>query len=198
MVGFDVSNDRISALKAHNDSTCEVTSEELAAASHLSLSNDKSSLMDCNVYIVTVPTPIDAYKRPDLSPLVTASKMIGSVVQRGDVVIYESTVYPGATEEECLPIIEKYSGLILNRDFFAGYSPERINPGDKKHKLTNILKVTSGSNAEVADYIDALYGSIITAGTHKASSIKVAEAAKVIENTQRDKHSAHQRACYYL
>ena len=186
VIGFDVKKSRIAELKSGVDSTLEVSAEELAEANNLSFSNDTTSLVDSNVFIVTVPTPIDLHKQPDLTPLVKASEMLGAVIKRNSIIIYESTVYPGATEEVCLPIVEKVSGLIFNKDFFAGYSPERINPGDKGHRLTSILKVTSGSNDEIADYVDALYASIITAGTHKTSSIKVAEAAKVIENTQRD------------
>ena len=185
-VGFDINQHRIDELRQGNDSTLEVDSEELATASQLSYVSETDQLKQCNVFIVTVPTPIDSYKRPDLSPLESASKMLGEVVSQGDVVIYESTVYPGATEEVCVPIVEKVSGLKFNRDFFAGYSPERINPGDKEHRVSTILKVTSGSTPEAADFVDALYRKIITAGTHKASSIRVAEAAKVIENTQRD------------
>lgn len=171
---------------AGHDSTLEVNDEELKSSSMLNFSSDIDQLIESNVYIVTVPTPIDQYKRPDLTPLLRASEMLGRVIQKGDVVIYESTVYPGATEEDCIPVVEQVSGLTFNVDFYAGYSPERINPGDKEHRVTNILKVTSGSNPEISDFVDALYGSIIEAGTHKASSIKVAEAAKVIENTQRD------------
>ena len=185
-VGFDVDQDRVDELIAGSDSTLEVEPCELKQATHLTYSTDLDALRNCNVYIVTVPTPIDEYKRPDLGALKAASRTIGQVIKKGDVVIYESTVYPGATEEACLPIIEDASGLKLNEDFFAGYSPERINPGDKDHRLTTITKVTSGSTPEAADFVDALYGSIVTAGTHKASSIRVAEAAKVIENTQRD------------
>ena len=185
-VGFDINQARVDELRAGRDSTLEVDSDELAAATRLTFSAQLDDIRGCNVYIVTVPTPIDAAKRPDLTPLVKASEALGKVIGKGDTVIYESTVYPGCTEEVCVPILEKASGLTFNRDFFAGYSPERINPGDKAHRVTNILKVTSGSTPEVADRIDALYGSIITAGTHKASCIKVAEAAKVIENTQRD------------
>ncbi|KNC67752.1 Vi polysaccharide biosynthesis UDP-N-acetylglucosamine C-6 dehydrogenase TviB [Pseudoalteromonas ardens] len=186
VLGFDINSSRVDELSKGNDSTLEVTTEELKAATSLRFASEKNELTDCTVFIVTVPTPIDDSNTPDLSPLQGASKMLGEFVKKGDVVIYESTVYPGATEEVCLPIIEKVSGLKFNVDFFAGYSPERINPGDKVNTLTNIRKVTSGSTPEVADFVDALYGSIITAGTHKASSIKVAEAAKVIENTQRD------------
>ena len=185
-VGFDVKAARIAELEAGEDTTLETTPDELASATQLSYTSDPAGLADCNVYIVTVPTPIDGAKIPDLSPLRAASRTLGELVKPGDTVIYESTVYPGATEEVCIPIIEQLSGLKYNEDFFAGYSPERINPGDKEHRVENILKVTSGSNPEVADFVDALYASIITAGTWKASSIKVAEAAKVIENTQRD------------
>jgi UDP-N-acetyl-D-glucosamine/UDP-N-acetyl-D-galactosamine dehydrogenase len=185
-VGFDIFDRRITELKAGIDRTLEVPSEELAVAAQLTYSADLEALRSCNVYIVTVPTPIDEYKRPDLTPLVKASESVGKVLARGDIVVYESTVYPGCTEEICVPILERESGLKFNLDFFAGYSPERINPGDKQHRLPSIMKVTSGSTPEIASYVDALYASIITAGTHKASSIKVAEAAKVIENTQRD------------
>jgi UDP-N-acetyl-D-galactosamine dehydrogenase len=164
----------------------EVDADELAAATRLRFSASLDDIRGCQVYIVTVPTPIDAAKRPDLTPLIKASEALGKVIKDGDVVVYESTVYPGCTEEVCIPILERISGLTYNRDFFAGYSPERINPGDKQHRVTSILKVTSGSTPEVADFVNRLYGSIITAGTHKASSLKVAEAAKVIENTQRD------------
>ena len=185
-IGFDIKQDRINELKRGVDSTLECSSEELAEGVHLSFSSNLSEIKQSNVYIITVPTPIDKYKTPDLTPLIKASEMLGKIVKKGDYVIYESTVYPGATEEDCIPLIEKESGLKLNEDFYAGYSPERINPGDKEHRVTNILKVTSGSTPEAATYIDNLYKSIITAGTHKASSIRVAEAAKVIENTQRD------------
>ena len=186
VVAFDINAARIAALQAGHDATLEVDDAELATARHLTYSSDLKDLAGCNVYIVTVPTPIDAHKRPDLTPLLKASETIGSVLKRGDVVIYESTVYPGATEEDCVPVLERVSGLRFNKDFFAGYSPERINPGDKLHRLPTITKVTSGSTPEVADFVDALYGSVVTAGTHKAPSIRVAEAAKVIENTQRD------------
>lgn len=186
VIGFDINRARIRSLLEGMDSTLEVSSDELAQAKLLSFTNDKDALADCNVFIVTVPTPIDANKKPDLSPLMGASTTIGGVLKKGDIVIYESTVYPGATEEDCVPILERESGLRFNVDFFAGYSPERINPGDKEHRVTNIKKVTSGSTPEAANFIDALYGEVITAGTHKAKSIKVAEAAKVIENTQRD------------
>lgn len=186
VVGFDINAARIAELRAGEDNTLEVDATELAEAKHLSFTDDPSDLAHCTTFIVTVPTPIDAHKRPDLTPLLKASEAIGKVLKRGDIVIYESTVYPGATEEDCVPVLEKTSGLTFNKDFFAGYSPERINPADKTHRLPNIIKVTSGSTPEIADNIDALYASIITAGTHKAPSIRVAEAAKVIENTQRD------------
>jgi UDP-N-acetyl-D-glucosamine/UDP-N-acetyl-D-galactosamine dehydrogenase len=186
VVGFDINQRRIDELKAGNDFTLETTQEELAAAKDLSYTTDLDDLRACNCYIVTVPTPIDEHKRPDLTPLIKASETVGKVLKKGDIVIYESTVYPGCTEEDCVPVIEKQSGLKFNRDFFCGYSPERINPGDKEHRVTTIKKVTSGSTSEIADLVDALYNEIITAGTHKAESIKVAEAAKVIENTQRD------------
>jgi len=185
-LGFDINAARVKALRGGVDSTCEVSSEELAGSSKLELSTDPEALRACNVFIVTVPTPIDAAKRPDLRPLIAASKTIAAVLKRGDTVVYESTVYPGCTEEVCVPILEGASGLVFNVDFFAGYSPERINPGDKEHRVTDILKVTSGSTPDAARFVDELYASIITAGTHKASSIRVAEAAKVIENTQRD------------
>ncbi|MEY2170469.1 MULTISPECIES: Vi polysaccharide biosynthesis UDP-N-acetylglucosamine C-6 dehydrogenase TviB [unclassified Rhodanobacter] len=185
-LGFDINQTRIAELRAGEDKTLEVDADELAAATRLTFSATLDDLRACNVYIVTVPTPIDAAKRPDLTPLVKASQMLGQVLKPGDIVVYESTVYPGCTEEVCVPLLEQGSGLVFNRDFFAGYSPERINPGDKLHRVTGILKVTSGSTPEVADFVNRLYGSIITAGTHRASSIKVAEAAKVIENTQRD------------
>jgi UDP-N-acetyl-D-galactosamine dehydrogenase len=185
-VGFDIRAARVEELRAGHDHTLEVDAAELAAATSLRFSAQLDGIRGCNVYIVTVPTPIDAAKRPDLTPLVKASESLGQVLKRGDIVVYESTVYPGCTEEVCIPILERVSGLAYNRDFFAGYSPERINPGDKQHRVTSILKVTSGSTPEVADFVNRLYGSIITAGTYKASCIKVAEAAKVIENTQRD------------
>ncbi|WP_086063075.1 Vi polysaccharide biosynthesis UDP-N-acetylglucosamine C-6 dehydrogenase TviB [Bordetella genomosp. 8] len=186
VLGFDINTDRIAELRQGRDHTLEVEPDELAAAAQLSFTADAAQLSQANVYIVTVPTPIDAYKQPDLTPLRKASETIGRVLKRGDIVIYESTVYPGATEEECVPVLERVSGLVYNRDFYAGYSPERINPGDKTHRVNTIKKVTSGSTPEVADLVDALYGEIVTAGTHKAASIRVAEAAKVIENTQRD------------
>jgi UDP-N-acetyl-D-glucosamine/UDP-N-acetyl-D-galactosamine dehydrogenase len=185
-VGFDIKPHRIAELASGRDSTLEVSRAELKAAARLSFSTDLDSLKRCRVLIVTVPTPIDEYKRPDLTPLIKASETVGKALSKGAVVVYESTVYPGCTEEVCVPILERESGLRLNRDFFVGYSPERINPGDKEHRLTTIKKVTSGSTPEAAEFIDKLYGTIVTAGTHKASSIKVAEAAKVIENTQRD------------
>lgn len=186
VVGFDINTSRIAALMAGTDHTLEVSDEELAVAIHLRYSSDIQTLKDCNFFIVTVPTPIDSSKQPDLTPLITASKAIGSLLKKDDIVVYESTVYPGATEEVCVPVLEEVSGLILNQDFYAGYSPERINPGDKEHRVTNILKVTAGSTPEIADFVDEVYNLIITAGTHKAPSIRVAEAAKVIENTQRD------------
>ena len=185
-VGFDINAARIDELRSGRDSTLEVDADELSAALQLSYSHELDDLKACNVFIVTVPTPIDHYKRPDLSPLQSASRTLGQVLKAGDVAIFESTVYPGATEEVCVPIMEAESGLVFNRDFFVGYSPERINPGDKEHRVSNILKVTSGSTPAVADFVDALYRKVIKAGTHKASSIRVAEAAKVIENTQRD------------
>ncbi|KAF1709996.1 Vi polysaccharide biosynthesis UDP-N-acetylglucosamine C-6 dehydrogenase TviB [Pseudoxanthomonas kalamensis DSM 18571] len=185
-LGFDINGSRVAELRQQRDHTLEVSAEELAAADKLEFSDDPAALAGCNVFIVTVPTPIDDYKRPDLRPLESASRTVGRAIRPGGVAIFESTVYPGATEEACVPIIERESGLRFNQDFFAGYSPERINPGDKQHRLETILKVTSGSTADAADFVDRLYASIITAGTHKASSIRVAEAAKVIENTQRD------------
>lgn len=186
VVGFDINKARLAELSKGHDSTLEVDDQELAEAKHLSYSSSLDDLKACNVFIVTVPTPINEHKQPDLTPLTKASETIGKVLKQGDIVIYESTVYPGATEEDCVPVLERVSGLTFNKDFFCGYSPERINPGDKEHRVTTILKVTSGSTPEVAETVDQLYRSIITAGTHKASSIKVAEAAKVIENTQRD------------
>lgn len=186
VIGFDINHPRIAALQAGHDSTLEVDDAELKEATHLTYSANAADLEQANVYIVTVPTPIDDHKRPDLTPLIKASETIGKTLKKGDIVIYESTVYPGATEEDCVPVLERVSGLTFNVDFYAGYSPERINPGDKEHRVTTIKKVTSGSTPEIADLVDALYNEIIIAGTHKASSIKVAEAAKVIENTQRD------------
>jgi len=186
VVGFDINQRRIDELKAGNDYTLETTQEELGAAKYLTYTTSIEDLRACNCYIVTVPTPIDEHKRPDLTPLIKASETVGKVLKKGDIVIYESTVYPGCTEEDCVPVLEKHSGLKFNQDFFCGYSPERINPGDKEHRISTIKKVTSGSTPEIADLVDALYNEIIIAGTHKAESIKVAEAAKVIENTQRD------------
>ena len=186
VVGFDINQKRIDELKAGNDFTLETTPDELQDAKFLSYTTNLDDLRTCNCFIVTVPTPIDEHKRPDLTPLIKASESVGKVLKKGGIVIFESTVYPGATEEDCVPVLEKFSGLKFNQDFFCGYSPERINPGDKEHRVTTIKKVTSGSTPEIADIVDALYNEIITAGTHKASSIKVAEAAKVIENTQRD------------
>ena len=184
--GFDINKDRIDLLKKHIDPTLEITKNEFAEAPYLNFTSNVDDLKDCNIFIVTVPTPIDNHKRPDLTSLEKSSETVGSVLKKGDIVIYESTVYPGATEEICVPILEKKSGLIFNKDFYCGYSPERINPGDKKHRLADIKKVTAGSTPEIATEIDELYKEIIVAGTHKAESIKVAEAAKVIENTQRD------------
>jgi UDP-N-acetyl-D-glucosamine/UDP-N-acetyl-D-galactosamine dehydrogenase len=185
-VGFDINAARVEELRAGRDNTLEVSADELAQATRLQFSAELEGIRACNIYIVTVPTPIDGAKRPDLTPLVKASEALGRVLKKGDIVVYESTVYPGCTEEVCVPILERVSGLRFNEDFYAGYSPERINPGDKAHRVTSILKVTSGSTPQVADTVDHLYRSIITAGTHKVSCIKVAEAAKVIENTQRD------------
>jgi UDP-N-acetyl-D-galactosamine dehydrogenase len=185
-VGYDINARRVAELKRGRDSTLEAAKDELKSAKKLSYSTQLASLKHCNVYIVTVPTPIDQYKRPDLTPLIGASETVGQVLAKGDVVVYESTVYPGCTEEICVPILERVSGLKFNRDFYAGYSPERINPGDRQHRLTTIRKITSGSTPGAAALVDELYASIITAGTHRASSIRVAEAAKVIENTQRD------------
>jgi UDP-N-acetyl-D-galactosamine dehydrogenase len=186
VVGFDINQVRVDELRSSQDHTLEASPEELKAALYLSFTTDMADLIECNCFIVTVPTPIDEHKQPDLTSLIQASEAIGRVLKPGDIVIYESTVYPGATEEDCVPVLEKYSGLKFNQEFFAGYSPERINPGDKEHRVTTIKKVTSGSTPEIADLVDDLYKQIITAGTHKTSSIRVAEAAKVIENTQRD------------
>ena len=186
VIGFDINASRIDALRLGHDATLEVANDELATADQLAFTSDPTDLAAASIYIVTVPTPIDAHKRPDLTPLLKASEMLGGVLKRGDIVIYESTVYPGATEEDCVPVLERVSGLTFNVDFFAGYSPERINPGDKAHRLPDICKVTSGSTPEIAEEVDQLYASIITAGTYKAESIGIAEAAKVIENTQRD------------
>jgi UDP-N-acetyl-D-galactosamine dehydrogenase len=185
-IGFDINQQRIEELKTGKDRTLEISDLELNKAINLRYSYTEKELESCNIYIVTVPTPINIYKQPDLTPLKKASRLLGSLLKKQDIVIYESTVYPGATEEICVPILEQSSGLVFNTDFFIGYSPERINPGDKEHRVTNILKITSGSTQDTADTVDSLYKSIISAGTHKASSIKVAEAAKVIENTQRD------------
>ena len=185
-IGFDINTARVEELKSGQDSTLEVEPELLKAAEQLSYTANPEDIKNCNVYIVTVPTPIDAHRRPDLTPLESASRMLGKILKNNDIVIFESTVYPGASEEVCVPIMEELSGLTYNKDFFLGYSPERINPGDKEHRVTTIKKVTSGSTPEIADYVDELYLTVITAGTHKASSIRVAEAAKVIENTQRD------------
>ena len=186
VIGFDINSSRIKELESGVDSSLEISSTELQGATSLSFSSDETDLTSCNTFIVTVPTPIDEFKRPDLTPLVKASQMLGRIIKKGDVIIYESTVYPGATEDDCIPVVEMISGLNLNIDFFAGYSPERINPGDKNHRVEEILKVTSGSDPATLEFVDALYSSVIRAGTFKASSIKVAEAAKVIENTQRD------------
>lgn len=186
VIGFDINEKRIAELQSHQDHTKEVETEELQQAQLLTFTTDPEELRTCNCFIVTVPTPIDEHKRPDLTPLIKASETVGKVLKSGDIVIYESTVYPGATEGDCVPVLEKFSNLKFNQDFFVGYSPERINPGDKEHRITNIKKVTSGSTPEAAELIDRLYNEIITAGTYKTSSIMVAEAAKVIENTQRD------------
>lgn len=186
VVGFDINGARVKELTTGSDFTLEVSDDELAAATGLTFTEDPADIAGCNVFIVTTPTPIDSAKQPDLTPVLSATETIAKVLLPGDVVIYESTVYPGATEEQCVPVLEDLSGLILNVDFFVGYSPERINPGDKEHRLPTIVKVTSGSTPEAAEFVDALYSAIITAGTHRASSIRVAEAAKVIENTQRD------------
>jgi len=185
-VGFDIDTDRVAELTAGEDTTLEVDKADLSQAVQLSYTSHSADLEACNVFIVTVPTPIDHYKRPDLRPLESASQLVGKVLETGDVVIYESTVYPGATEEVCVPILESVSGLTFNKDFFLGYSPERVNPGDKQHRVADIVKVTSGSTPEATEFVDALYRRVIRAGTHRASSIRVAEAAKVIENTQRD------------
>ena len=186
VVGFDINESRIKELENYQDNTLETTQKELKDAIYLSYSSNLEDIKDCKIYIITVPTPIDNQKKPDLRPLKKASQSIGSILKKGDIVIYESTVYPGATEEICVPILEEQSSLSFNKDFYCGYSPERINPGDKEHRITTIKKITSGSTPEIATLIDKLYKEIISAGTHKASSIKVAEAAKVIENTQRD------------
>ena len=186
VVGFDVNKQRIDELRGGHDSTLEVSDQELRQADGLQVTDDVAKLADCNVYLVTVPTPLDDHQRPDLTPLLRASETVGRVLNSGDVVVYESTVYPGATEEDCVPVLERESGLQLNQDFFVGYSPERINPGDRNHRLDTIVKVTAGSTPETADFVDALYNEVVTVGTHKAGSIRVAEAAKVIENVQRD------------
>ena len=186
VVGFDVKATRVAELKAGRDSTLEVSRAELRAAKRLNLATDPAALRRCNVFIVTVPTPVDEFKRPDFAPLIGASTTVGRCLRTGTIVIYESTVYPGATEEVCVPVLARESGLAFNHDFFAGYSPERVNPGDKEHRFVTIRKITSGSTPAVADFVDRLYGSILQAGTHRASSIRVAEAAKIIENTQRD------------
>ncbi len=186
VIGFDINANRIADLQSGTDHTLEVSDEELSQAKNLSYTSDIQALKDCNFFIVTVPTPIDDFKQPDLTPLIKASTAIGGIIKKDDIVVYESTVYPGATEEVCIPVLEDVSGLVFNQDFYAGYSPERINPGDKEHRVVNILKVTAGSTPEIADFVDDVYNLIIIAGTHKAASIKVAEAAKVIENTQRD------------
>ncbi|PFG07926.1 Vi polysaccharide biosynthesis UDP-N-acetylglucosamine C-6 dehydrogenase TviB [Marinobacter sp. LV10MA510-1] len=186
VIGFDINTTRVQQLRDGVDVTQEVSSEELAEVSQLSFTTELEDLRECSVFIITVPTPIDQFKAPDLTPLIKASETVGQVLKAGDIVIYESTVYPGATEEVCVPILARVSGLVFNKDFFAGYSPERINPGDKEHRVTTIKKVTAGSTPEIADIVDQLYAGVITAGTFKASSIRVAEAAKVIENTQRD------------
>ncbi|WP_158654102.1 nucleotide sugar dehydrogenase, partial [Helicobacter pullorum] len=186
VIGFDIFKQRIDELKKGYDRTLEVEKDELQSAKNLNFTTNLEDLKAAQIYIVTVPTPIDQYNKPDLTPLLKASSSVGKVLKKGDIVIYESTVYPGCTEEDCVPILERESGLKFNVDFFCGYSPERINPGDKQHRLPSIKKVTSGSTPQIADEVNALYASIITAGTHKASSIKVAEAAKVIENSQRD------------
>ncbi|WP_346351650.1 nucleotide sugar dehydrogenase [Oceanimonas sp. AH20CE76] len=185
-IGFDIKKSRVDMLKDGIDDTLEVSSDDLKSASNLCFTHKESDIKSANIYIVTVPTPIDDHRQPDLTPLLKVSELIGRVIDKGDIVIYESTVYPGATEEDCIPVIEQVSGLTFNKDFYAGYSPERINPGDKERPVTKIMKVTSGSTPEIADFVDSLYSSIITAGTFKASSIKVAEASKIIENTQRD------------
>lgn len=185
-IGFDINANRIAELQHGHDRTREVDAEDFAAASHLTFASNLADIADCEIYIVTVPTPIDAHKRPDLTPLLKASETVGKVLKKGDIVIYESTVYPGATEDDCVPVLERVSGLTFNKDFYCGYSPERANPGDREHRLTTITKVTAGSTPEIANAVDALYADIVPAGTHKAESIRVAEAAKVIENTQRD------------
>ena len=186
VLGFDINTQRISELNSGIDNTKELTPDELKTAKHLQFSADIEALKSCNIFIVTVPTPINEHKQPDLKPLLKASEMLAGIIKKNDLIIYESTVYPGATEEDCVPVLERVSGLVFNQDFFVGYSPERINPGDKEHRVSTIKKVTSGSTPEIADFVDALYAQIVTAGTYKADNIKMAEAAKVIENTQRD------------
>ena len=186
VIGFDINENRIASLNRGQDETLQCTREDIASSAGLQFSNDLASIKHCTIFIITVPTPVDVNKMPDLQPLLQASKMIGSILKDGDLVIFESTVYPGCTEEDCVPVLEKESGLVYNKQFYCGYSPERINPGDKVNTLTKIKKVTSGSTPAIAKYVDELYASIITAGTHKASSIKVAEASKSIENAQRD------------
>ena len=186
VIGFDINKDRIAQLEKGIDPNLEITKQELKGAVYLSYTTNLDDIKDCSIFIVTVPTPIDKHKRPDLTSLKKSSETVGSILKKGDIVIYESTVYPGATEEVCVPILEQQSGLIFNKDFYCGYSPERINPGDKKHTITDIKKVTAGSTPEIATEVDELYQEIIVAGTHKTKSIKIAEAAKVIENTQRD------------
>ncbi|WP_350334301.1 Vi polysaccharide biosynthesis UDP-N-acetylglucosamine C-6 dehydrogenase TviB [Coralliovum pocilloporae] len=186
VIGFDINKTRIEELKQGHDSTLEVEDGEFAAAAGLTFTDNPADLADCSFYIMTIPTPIDQHKRPDLAPLLSASRTVGALLKPGDIVVYESTVYPGATEEDCVPVLARESGLVFNEDFFVGYSPERINPGDKTHRLPSILKITSGSTPEIAELVDEVYGSIITAGTFRAASIRIAEAAKVIENTQRD------------
>ncbi|MFC2186720.1 Vi polysaccharide biosynthesis UDP-N-acetylglucosamine C-6 dehydrogenase TviB [Fulvivirgaceae bacterium LMO-SS25] len=186
VIGFDINKERVVELNKGFDRTLEVDGEELKEAQHLSFTSQLEDIKECQIYIVTVPTPVDDFKNPDLTPLLKASEMIGTILKQGDIVIYESTVYPGCTEEDCVPMLQKYSGLLFNQDFFCGYSPERINPGDKVNRLPTIKKVTSGSTPDIAEEVDQLYKQIITAGTHKAASMKVAEAAKVVENSQRD------------
>ena len=191
VVGFDINQSRINDLNNGVDSTLEITPKELKDSIHLSFSTSLDDIKNCEIFIITVPTPIDKNKKPDFTPLEKSSRSVGTILKKGDIVIYESTVYPGATEEVCVPILEEQSGLLFNKDFYCGYSPERINPGDRKHRVTNIKKVTSGSTPEIANEVDELYQKIIIAGTYKAESIKVAEAAKVVENTQRDVNIAH-------
>ncbi len=198
IVGFDIKSDRVAEIARYEDSTLETTPQELKSAKFLSVTDKIEKIKDCCFHIITVPTPVDEFNKPDLRPLQAASTTVGKILKKNDVVVYESTVYPGATEEECIPLLEKFSGLKFNQDFFVGFSPERINPGDKVNTLTTIKKITSGSNAKTADLVDALYAKIIKAGTHKAPNIKVAEAAKVIENTQRDINIAFVNELYML